>query len=84
MQGIKLYLEGPGQERRSVRVISTEHRSLRAAREVPVRWAATGIDVDVEMSTLVDEEGNVARQIDREGFRYRFDGSEMTWSLVVG
>jgi len=40
--------------------------------------------VDVEMSTLVDEEGNIARQIDREGFRYRFEGSEMKWSLVVG
>lgn len=84
MQGIKLYLEGPSQEQRSVRVISTEHRSLRAIREIPVRWAATSIDVDVEMSTLVDEEGNVARQIDREGFRYRFEGSEMTRSLVVG
>lgn len=84
MQGIKLYLEGPGQERRLVKVISTEQKSLKAVREVPIRWAATSVDVDVEMSTLVDEEGNVARQIDREGFRYRFDGSEMTWSLAVG
>jgi len=84
VQGIKLHLEGPGQERRSVRVISTEHRNPRAVREIPVRWAATSVDVDGEMSTMVGEEGNIAWQIDREGFRYRFEGSEMTWSLVVG
>jgi len=38
----------------------------------------------VEVNTLMDGEGNLAQQIDSEGFRYRFNGSELPWSLIVG
>lgn len=84
MESMKLYLEGPGQERRPVTIISAEQRRLSAVRDLPDRFAAAGFDAEVEMKTLMDEDGNVAQQIDREGFRYRFEGSEISWSLVVG
>jgi len=38
----------------------------------------------VEVNTLMDEKGNLAQQIDCEGFRYRFKGSQLPWSLIVG
>ena len=84
VESMKLYLEGPGQERRPVRLISTEQKSLGAARDHPVRGTMAGFDGKVEMNTLMDEDGNLAQQIDREGFRYKFEGSEIPWSLIVG
>ena len=43
--------------------------------------AGTGVLVDLHV--LVDAQGNLARQIDHEGLRYRFSGSNATWVLVV-
>ncbi len=37
----------------------------------------------VDLHVLVDAQGNLARQIDHEGLRYRFSGSNATWVLVV-
>ncbi|MGE8227264.1 MAG: hypothetical protein ACN6RK_15895 [Stenotrophomonas sp.] len=82
---MKLYLEGPGRERRPVKVVSTERKSFRTMLDVPDRRAvAAGLGRMVEVNTLMDEEGNLAQQIDSEGFRYRFSGSELPWSLIVG
>ena len=85
MKSMKLYLEGPGRERRPVKVVSTEQKSFRTVLEIPGRrLAGIGTDRMVEVNTLMDEEGNLAQQIDCEGFRYRFHGSELPWSLIVG
>ncbi len=85
MKSMKLYLEGPGRERRAVKVISTEQRSLRTVLDVPGRRASgPGMERMVEVNTLMDEKGNLAQQIDCEGFRYRFKGSQLPWSLIVG
>lgn len=85
MISMKLYLEGPGRERRPVKVVSTERKSLRTMLDVPGRRAvAAGLGRMVEVNTLMDDEGNLAQQIDSEGFRYRFNGSELPWSLIVG
>ncbi len=81
---MKLYLEGPGQERRPVRIISTEQSRSSAMADNSAHRAMVGIDPDIEMNTLMDEAGNIARQTDREGYRYKFEGSDIPWSLVVG
>ncbi len=84
MKSMKLYLEGPGRERRPVKVVSTEQRSLRTVLDIPGKRPGGGMDRMVEVNTLMDEEGNLAQQIDCEGFRYRFNGSGLPWSLIVG
>jgi hypothetical protein len=48
------------------------------------RAVAAGLGRMVEVNTLMDDEGNLAQQIDSEGFRYRFNGSDLPWSLIVG
>lgn len=79
MKGLKLYLEGPGQERRSVTFDSLETAaSIVGAPDYGPQPRATEIHV------LVDADGNLARQIDRDGFRYKFSGSEIRWALTVG
>lgn len=78
MKGLKLYLEGPGQERRPVTFDSMETASsiigARGHREARA----------IEINVLVDADGNLARQVDRDGFRYKFTGSEIPWALTVG
>ncbi|WP_182334379.1 hypothetical protein [Stenotrophomonas acidaminiphila] len=83
MKGVQLYLMGPGQECRPVRRIATELADIRTM-GVPARNAPVAAGTLMEISTLADDEGNLARQIDREGFRYTFKGSEIPWSLMVG
>lgn len=85
MKSMKLYLEGPGRERRPVKVVSTERKSLKTVSDLPLRGGkSVGLDDTVEVKTLMDEEGNLAQQIDYEGFRYKFQGSQLPWSLIVG
>lgn len=78
MKGLKLYLEGPGQERRPVTFDSMETASSiigsRGHREAQA----------IEINVLVDADGNLARQVDRDGVRYKFTGSEIPWALTVG
>lgn len=78
MKGVKLYLEGPGRERRLVTFDSMETAAsiicARGHREAQA----------VEINVLVDADGNLARQVDRDGFRYKFTGSEIPWALTVG
>lgn len=80
MGSVELYLEGPGQERRPVTKNSTETVCVRETGFLFIGPA----DRSVEFNVLVDAEGNLARQVDREGYRYKFSGSEITWSLSVG
>jgi hypothetical protein len=83
VKGIQLYLLGPGQERRPVRHISTELADIKSM-GIPIRSRPAAANTLVEIKTLADDAGNVARQIDCEGFRYKFTGSEIPWSLVFG
>ncbi len=83
MKGIQLYLVGPGQERRPVKLISTEKADIKTM-GIPIRSGPAAANTWVEVNTLVDDDGNLARQIDCEGFRYKFKGSEIPWALVVG
>lgn len=84
MNNVKLYLEGPGQERRAVAVLSTERKSFKDVVDLVFHPARVATDMMVEVKTLVDEEGNLARQIDGEGYKYRFNGSRIPWSLIYG
>ncbi len=80
MKDVRMYLEGPGRERRPVKLVSTEETSFGA-----LGFAEHGaISRPIEIKVLADTAGNRARQIDREGFRYRFAGSEVPWALIVG
>lgn len=83
MKGVQLYLVGPGQERRTVRRIATELADIKTM-GIPIRSVPAAANTLVEVNTLADDAGNVARQVDYEGFRYKFKGSEIPWSLVVG
>jgi hypothetical protein len=79
LKGVKLYLEGPGRECRPVSFVSTEE--VRAA--TLSRISGRSSEESVEITLLADADGHLARQIDREGFRYKFDGSDISWSLIV-
>lgn len=83
MKGIQFYLEGPGRELRLVKVVSKEMADVRAA-GIPCRSGIAAANTMIEVSTLEDEQGNLARQVDYDGFKFKFKGSEIPWSLVVG
>lgn len=83
MTNVQLYLVGPGRETRAVRCISKEFADLKAM-GIPNRSAPAAAHTLVEVKTLEDTDGNVARQVDCEGFRYKFTGSDIPWSLAVG
>lgn len=71
-----MYLEGPGRVRREVKIMSTE---VAPASSNPRHKTMSGST----LITLVDAEGNIARQVDLDGYRFRFDDSEQIWSLAV-
>ncbi len=75
-----MYLEGPGLERRPVTLNAIEEVCAGAI-GFPGRGSAGAA---IEINVMVDADGNLARQIDGEGFRYRFSGSDIAWSLIVG
>lgn len=80
MKDVNMFLQGPGAERGSVTVLATERVPLETLL-CHAPNAGTGVLVDLHV--LVDAQGNLARQIDHEGLRYRFSGSNATWVLVV-
>lgn len=80
MNNVKMYLEGPGRERRPVKLVSTEESSP-GALGVADHGAFRG---QIEINVLADPAGNLARQVDREGYRYKFAGSEVPWALIIG
>lgn len=81
MKEVKTFLLGPGAECRPVTVLATEKVALDT---LLCHAPNAGAGVLVDLHVLVDTQGNIARQIDHEGLRYRFSGSNATWVLVVG
>lgn len=80
LDGLKMFLEGPGLERRAVQLLRTDRVPL----DTLLRHAASKAPIAlVDLHVLVDGNGNQARQVDHEGLRYRFDGSSSAWALVV-
>jgi hypothetical protein len=79
VKNVKLYLEGPGREQRPVRFVSTEQVCAGTLGFITRRAS----DSQVEINLLADADGNVARQIDHEGYLYKFNGSEARWALIV-
>lgn len=80
MNNVKMYLEGPGRERRPVKLVSTEEACI----DVFGFTDHGATRRPVEINVLADPAGNLARQVDREGYRYKFTGSEVPWALIIG
>ncbi len=83
MAPVSMYLEGPGRERRPVTLLSYENVTLRPGTLDSIRLARTGAK-RVRIRTLVGGKGNIAKQVDYDGYRYKFLGSELPWDLIVG
>lgn len=81
MNGLNMFLEGPGLERRSVRLLRTERVPLDTLLRHATSKAAVAL---VDLHIMVDALGNVATQVDHEGLRYRFPESNAPWALMVG
>ncbi|MGX9718836.1 hypothetical protein [Stenotrophomonas acidaminiphila] len=80
MKQVNMFLQGPGGERRAVTLLATEQVPLET---LVFHGPNTRPGVLVDLHILVDEHGNLARQIDHEGLRYRFSGSNASWVLVI-
>lgn len=74
MASLKMYLEGPGRERRGVRTLSKNQISI------PQGIAASPRMIEGQM--LVDDSGNVAMQVDLNGLRFQYPESRAVWSLL--
>jgi len=78
-----MFLEGPGQERRPVKVLSSEHVRLRSGATDGIRIVHP-LATQIEVKTLIDADGKIASQVDFDGFRFKYKNSEIPWNLVVG
>lgn len=83
MGSVAMFLEGPGQERRPVKVLSTEQVRLRSGATDGIRIAHP-LATQIEVKTLIDADGKIASQVDFDGFRFKYKNSEIPWNLVVG
>ncbi|MGE8225368.1 MULTISPECIES: hypothetical protein [Stenotrophomonas] len=83
MGSVAMYLEGPGQQRRSVSILSRQNKRLFTGSVDSIRIKNRSIS-EIEVKTLVDENGNIAVQSDYDGFRFKYPDSEIHWSLVIG
>lgn len=83
MGSVAMYLEGPGQERRGVKLLATQPMHIKSGLTDGIRFSRP-LGQDIEMRTLIDEEGRIAKQIDFDGYRFKFDDSDIPWSLVIG
>ncbi|MGE8227263.1 hypothetical protein [Stenotrophomonas pigmentata] len=81
MNGLSMFLEGPGLERRAVQLLRTERVPLDTLLHHATSRAAVAL---IDLHILIDNRGNVATQIDHEGLRYRFPESNAPWALIVG
>lgn len=79
MGKVAMYLEGPGHEYRPVKLLPVPpgHAEPDGAGLQP------GITV-IQIRRLVDEEGRIASQVDFDGFRFKYPGSNIPWFLVFG
>lgn len=83
MGSVAMYLEGPGQQRRSVKILSSQLKRIHTGSVDSIRVRNRSIS-EIEVKTLVDEQGQIAVQTDYDGFRFKYPDSEIPWSLVVG
>jgi len=79
---IKFFLEGPGRQRRLVTLLATESRNIAKGSSDGRRVATMGLS-DVCFHTMVDEHGNIAKQIDFDGYRFKFRDSNLPWDLMI-
>lgn len=83
MGSVAMYLEGPGQERRPVKLLSTRTMPVKPGlsdgRRITHRSGG-----EIEVRTLIDDEGKIANQIDFDGFKFKYGESEILWSLLFG
>lgn len=82
MGSVAMYLEGPGQERRPVKLLSTRTMPVKPGLSDGRR--ITHRSGEIEVRTLIDDEGKIANQIDFEGFKFKYRESEIQWSLLFG
>lgn len=83
MGSVAMYLEGPGQERRAVSILSRQNKRLFTGSVDSIRIRDRSIS-EIEVKTLVDKNGKIAIQTDYDGFRFKYPDSEIHWSLVIG
>jgi len=83
MGSVAMFLEGPGQERRPVKVLSTEQVRLRSGATDGIRIVHP-LATQIEVKTLIDADGEIASQVDFDGFRFKYKNSDIPWTLVVG
>ncbi|WP_132864823.1 hypothetical protein [Stenotrophomonas sp. ATCM1_4] len=83
MGSVAMFLEGPGQERRPVKVLSTEQVRLRSGATDGIRIVHP-MATQIEVKTLIDADGEIASQVDFDGFRFKYKDSDIPWTLVVG
>jgi len=79
---IKFFLEGPGRQRRLVTLLATESRNVAKGSSDGRRVATMGLS-DVCFHTMIDEQGNIAKQIDFDGYRFKFHDSNLPWDLMI-
>ncbi|MCD9088261.1 hypothetical protein [Stenotrophomonas sp. SY1] len=70
METVHFFLEGPGRETIAVTPVDEGE------------WHESQRTNDVRRA-MIDEEGNIAEQTDKNGYRYQFRGRYGVWSLVV-
>jgi len=83
MGSIAMWLEGPGQERRSVKLLASRPVLTKPGLADGIHFAPSH-GRDIQMRTLIDDEGKIAEQIDFDGFRFKYHDSDIPWSLVFG
>lgn len=82
MDQIKFFLEGPGRQRRSVSLLATESKTIAKDCTDGRRVATLGLN-DTCLLTMIDEQGNIAKQIDFNGYRFKFHDSNLPWDLMI-
>lgn len=82
MDKIKFFLEGPGRQLRLVTLLATESRNIVKGSSDGRRVATMGLS-DVCFHTMVDEQGNIAKQVDFDGYRFKFHDSNLPWDLMI-
>lgn len=82
MDQIKFFLEGPGRQRRLVTLLATESKNIADDCTDGRRVATLGLN-DAGLLTMIDEQGNIAKQIDFDGYRFKFNDSNLPWDLMI-
>ncbi|KRG62774.1 hypothetical protein ABB26_15000 [Stenotrophomonas humi] len=71
MDTLHLFLEGPGRETIPVTTLDAES------------YGSPQVTNEATRRTLVDDNGNIAEQTDKSGYRYQFRERFGIWSLIV-